>query len=291
MSDDQVPALWRDLGLPGLADVHVHFLPGPVMRRVWQHFAEAGPLIGRDWPIRYQWSDDARVAHLATMGVRHFTALPYAHRPGIAEYLNNWAADFARRTRGCLAAATFYPEPEAVGYVADRIAAGTQAFKVHVQVGDFDPADRLLDPVWGALADAGTPVVVHAGSGPVRNSHTGPGPMADVLGRHPQLTAVIAHLGAPEYADFLALAEQYERVHLDTTMAFTTFFEQMAPFPGDLLARLRDLGPKVLLGTDFPNIPYAYADQLTALVDLGLGEDWLRGVLWHNMVRLFDLPP
>ena len=51
-------------------------------------------------------------------------------------------------------------------------------------------------------------------------------------------------------------------MHLDTTMAFTDFFEEMAPFPRDLLPRLRDLGDKVLLGSDFPNIPYPYAHQL-----------------------------
>ena len=52
---------------------------------------------------------------------------------------------------------------------------------------------------------------------------------------------MIAHLGAPEYADFLAIAEDFERVHLDTTMAFTDFFEEMAEFPRDLLPRLVDL--------------------------------------------------
>ncbi|MPZ96168.1 MAG: amidohydrolase family protein [Propionibacteriales bacterium] len=288
-ADAGVPAVWDALGLPGLADVHVHFLPEPIMDRVWAHFAAAGPLIGRSWPIRYRWDDKQRVAHLRAMGVRHFTALPYAHRPGVAEYLNEWAATFALRTPGCLSSATFYPEPEAADYVASRIEAGTQIFKVHIQVGDFDPRDPLLDPVWGALADSGRPVVVHAGSGPVPNAHTGPGPVAEVLARHPRLTAVIAHMGAPEYAEFLALAESYERVHLDTTMAFTAFFEAMAPYPRETLPRLADLGEKVLLGSDFPNIPYAYVDQLTALTDLGLGDDWLRGVFWHNAVRLLSL--
>lgn len=289
MSDADVPHVWQRLGLPGLADVHVHFLPEPVMRRVWEHFDAAGPLVGRDWPIAYQWDDDVRIEHLRTMGVRHFTALPYAHRPGIAGYLNEWAAELARRTPECLSSATFFPEPDAADYVLERIEQGTQVFKVHVQVGDFDPCDPLLDRVWGAIAEAAVPVIVHAGSGPVANTHTGPGPMAEVLSRHPRLTAVIAHLGAPEYADFIALAEKYERVQLDTTMAFTDFFEQMAAFPRSLLPRLRDLGDKVLLGSDFPNIPYPYAHQVDVLLDLGLGEDWLRGVLWHNMVRLFAL--
>jgi len=81
--DEDVPGFWRALGLPGLADVHVHFLPPRLLRRVWQYFDEAGPLVGVSWPIRYKWSDAARVAHLRSMGVRMFSALAYAHRRGI----------------------------------------------------------------------------------------------------------------------------------------------------------------------------------------------------------------
>lgn len=287
--DEQVPGFWRSLGLPGLFDAHVHFLPEPIMRRVWEHFDARGPLIGREWPIAYRWSDDDRVAFLRSMGVRWFTALPYAHKPGVAGYLNDWAADFAARTPECLRSATFYPEAEAADYVRGLVADGVEVFKVHVQVGDFDVRDPLLDKVWGVLAEAGVPVVVHAGSGPVANRHTGPGPMAEVLARHPRLTAVIAHLGAPEYAEFLELAERYERVHLDTTMVFTSFFAAMAPYPASLVDRLRALGDKVLLGSDFPNIPYQYAEQLAGLAALDLGDDWLRRVCWHNAAELFGL--
>ena len=100
---------------------------------------------------------------------------------------------------------------------------------------------------------------------------------------------MIAHAGAPEYADFLALAEAHERVALDTTMAFTPFFDEMGgAYPPGLLPRLRDLGlaGKVHLGSDFPNIPYPYADQLDALVRLDLGDDWLRAVCWTSTADL-----
>jgi predicted TIM-barrel fold metal-dependent hydrolase len=83
--------------------------------------------------------------------------------------------------------------------------------------------------------------------------------------RHPRLLAVVAHMGAPEYAEFLDLAGQYPRLHLDTTMVFTDFFEAGAPFPSDLLLRLAALADQVVLGSDFPNIPYPYAHQLEAL--------------------------
>ena len=51
-------------------------------------------------------------------------------------------------------------------------------------------------------------------------------------------------------------------------------------------ARLAGLRDKVVLGSDFPNIPYPYAHQIQALDRLGLGEDWLRAVLWENGNRL-----
>ena len=94
-------------------------------------------------------------------------------------------------------------------------------------------------------------------------------------------------MGAPEYAEFLALAERFERVCLDTTMAFTDFFEAEAPYPHELLPRLRDLQPKVLLGSDFPTIPYPYLHQLECIARLRLGEEWLRDVCWNNGVRIF----
>lgn len=290
--DTEVPSFWRSLGLPGLADVHVHFMPDWLMQRVWAHFDKAGPLVGREWPVRYRWPDDERVAYLRQLGVRRFSALSYAHRPGLAGELNEWALEFARATPGCLRSATFYPEPGVADYVSDALASGAEVFKVHLQVGRFGPNAPELDPVWGLLAEAGVPIVMHAGHVPIGNEHTGPGPLGALLARYPRLAVVVAHLGMPDYEPFLRMAEEYERVALDTTMAFTSFFEELIPFPRDLLPRLHDLGMagKVLLGSDFPNFPWAYADQVAGLARLGMAEDWLRAVCWHNFVELFGPP-
>lgn len=79
---------------------------------------------------------------------------------------------------------------------------------MHLQVGGFSPGDPQLSRVWAMLAEAGAPVVVHAGHAPVATPHTGPGPVAEPPARHPRLTAVIAHLGAPDYEEFLRLSEE-----------------------------------------------------------------------------------
>ena len=64
----------------------------------------------------------------------------------------------------------------------------------------------------------------------------------------------------------------------------------MSAFPRELLPRRVDLGDKVLLGSDFPNIPHPYAHQLESLERLELGEDWLRQVCWTNGSALFGRP-
>jgi predicted TIM-barrel fold metal-dependent hydrolase len=289
LDDADVPRYWRALGLPGLVDVHVHFLPERVQAKVWAYFEAAETHYGSAWPIRYPLPDDERLALLERLGVRAFPTLPYPHKAGMAAWLNDWSAEFAAAHPRVLRSATFFPEPEAPHYVAEALDRGARVFKVHVQVGGFDPRHPLLDPVWARLEEAGTPVVIHCGSGPLAGAHTGPEPMTGLLERYPRLQLVIAHLGMPEYREFLHLAERYERVHLDTTMFATDFTERLMPFDPADRPRLAALRDKVLLGSDFPSIPYPYAHQLAALHRLELGEEWLRAVLWGNGARLFGV--
>ncbi|MCX5411315.1 amidohydrolase family protein [Streptomyces sp. NBC_00059] len=286
---DDVVRFWKGLGLPGIIDVHTHFMPERVLSKVWAYFDSVGPLTGMEWPIAYRKDEDDRLALLRSFGVLRFTSMIYPHKPGMAAWLNGWAAGFADRVPDCLHTATFFPEEGAEAYVREAVEAGARVFKSHLQVGAYDPNDPLLDPVWGLLAEAGVPVVTHCGSGPAPGAHTGPEPIARLLSRHPRLRLVVAHMGMPEYAEFLALAETYPGVRLDTTMAFTDFTEGFTPFPAGERGRLADLGDRILLGTDFPNIPYPYVHQLHALERLGLGDTWLRAVCHGNASELFQV--
>jgi predicted TIM-barrel fold metal-dependent hydrolase len=287
-----VTAAFRErVGLAQLIDVHTHFMPERLMAKVWAYFDRAGPLLGRTWPIAYRQPEQERVEILRGFGVRAFTSMVYPHKPGMARWLNDWTADFAARTPDCLHTATFFAEPTAPDDVRRALDQGARVFKCHLQVGGFDPGDPTLRGVWGQLADSGVPVVTHCGSGPVPGNHTGPGPIGAVLARFPRLRLVVAHLGMPEYVEFLDLADQYLGVLLDTTMAFTAFAETTAPFPRAALSRLADLGDRILLGTDFPNIPQPYDEALLALERTGLGTPWLRAVCHDNAARLFGLAP
>lgn len=289
-TDADVPAYWGALGLPGLADIHVHFLPPSMLTKVWAYFDDAEANYGMAWPVHYRTSENERLETLRGLGVRAIPALAYPHRPGMARWLNDWCSEFAQRVPDAVHSATFFPEPSVADDVRAALEAGARLFKVHVQVGVFSPVDPMLEPAWTQLEAARVPVVIHAGSAPRAGEYTGPDPVRRLLERHPDLVLVVAHLGMSEYHGFADLAEAYAGVHLDTTMAGTEFTERFAPIPEDYYPRLAGLRDKVVLGADFPNIPYPYAAQIRAIDAMARRADvddaWLRAVLWDNGNRL-----
>ena len=287
LRDEDVAAYAASLGLPGIVDLHVHFMPERVQAKVWAHFDR---LDDPPWPVHYRRPESERLAALAALGVRHHGALAYAHRPGMAAWLNEHTLGLAARHPGVVASFTLYPEPEVDGYVEAALAAGGAVAKVHLQVGRFDANDPLLDGAWAALERRGVPVVIHAAAvadGSSGEEWCGASRVRRLLERFAGLRLVVAHLGGPDYADFFALAKEAPTLRLDTTMAFAS--DRLGAFPPALLDDLAGMGERVLWGSDFPTVPYPYADELGALVDLGLGDDWLRRVLWHNAAELLDL--
>jgi len=286
-TDAEVAPFARAIGLPGIVDMHTHFMPPAIQDAVWRHFDSLEP----PWPVLYRWPEDRRLEMLARLGVRHHTALAYAHRPGVAGWLNRYTLALAAREAQVVPTFTFYPEPGAAEEVGRALAAGGACAKVHLQVGRFDANDPLLDEVWAQLEQAAIPIVLHAGAvedGSGGEEWCGPGPVARLLERFPALHLVLAHLGAPDHAAFLDLARRHPLMCLDTAMALVGWPRLGQP-PRDLDRRLAELDGRVVWGSDFPTIPVPYADQVAALVRLGLGEGFLRRVLWETPGRLLGI--
>lgn len=284
MTDDEVPGFLLDHAIPGIVDAHVHFLPDNVQAAVWRWFDRLSP----PWPITYRWPTEARLETLVGLGVRHHTALAYAHRPGMLRFLNDHTLGLAVGRPSVIPTFTVYPEPGVTAETERCLGAGGRCVKVHLQVGGFDTTDPLLEETWGLLEDAATPVVLHAGAvadGSGNQEWCGPGPVRRLLGRFPRLRLVIAHLGAPDHDEFLTLADEHPGVWFDTAMVFTA--PPYFPSPLHLVQRVGALGDRIVFGSDFPTIPHAFAAQLAGLHALGLGDDWLRAVCWDNGKALF----
>ena len=148
------------------------------MRAVWAYFDEAQANYGdRRGPSRTAATTTRGWRTCGRWGCCRFTSLVYAHKPGMAHWLNDWSLDFAAQVPECLPTATFYPEDDVLEYVVDALERGARVFKVHLQVGDFDPRDPLLRPgVGSAGAKPGVPVRdplrLRAAARPVHRSRT-----------------------------------------------------------------------------------------------------------------------
>ncbi|MEK8110216.1 amidohydrolase family protein [Micromonospora sp. M12] len=145
-------------------------------------------------------------------------------------------------------------------------------------------------PGVGMLSDAQVPVVVHAGHAPVGTAHTGPDPFAALLARHPRLTAVVAHLGAPTTGPSWTWPRR-TRGSVGHHNGLHGVLRPVHPLPRRRAAPATRAGPgrQGAARQRLPEHPYPYADQVTGLARLDLGDDWLRAVCWDSAAELFDL--
>lgn len=268
-----------------LFDAHVHLFPERLFHAIWRWFDQHA------WPIRYRLHAEQVVEFLSSHGVNRFTALVYAHKPGMAGSLNAFVAGLARAHACVVPLGTVMPgEPDAGRIVREALdKLGLRGIKLHCHVQRLSPDDPRLDEVYRACADAGRPVLIHAGrepSSPAYGVDTRALCAADrierVLQRHPKLKLVVPHLGADEFDAYFALLEKYEHLWLDTTMAVADYLPQ-GPRP-DALLRHAD---RLLYGTDFPNIPFAWDRELKKLLQQPLSEAQREALFWGNAERLF----
>ncbi|MDQ1491634.1 MAG: uncharacterized protein QOJ23_4148 [Actinomycetota bacterium] len=287
LTDDDLSAFAADLGLPGIFDVHTHFMPDRMQAAVWAHFDD---LSDPPWPIQYRHGEEERLALLPKLGIVRCTALAYAHRPGVATWLNDHTLALAARHPQVVPTFTFYPEPEAPEYVEQALAAGGRCVKVHLQVGKFDLTHPLLTDVWAALERAGTPIVLHLGAvddGSGGAEFCGADHLWRLLEHHPDLRPIVAHLGAPrDAAALFDRAGELPELRFDTAMAVVPTTQIWTP-PDWLPERLGEFGDRIMFGSDYPTIPDSVAHQVSALANFGLGDAWLRAVLWENAAGLF----
>ena len=169
--DADVPRYWRELGLPGLVDVHVHVLPDRVQAKVWQYFEAAGTHYGAEWPVAYALPVAGAARRPDRLGVRAFPTLPYPHKAGMAAWLNDWSAEFAAAPPAGAAVGDVLPRARGAALRRRGAATGVPAsFKVHVQVGRLRPAAPAARPGVGPAGGDR-----HAGGHPLRLGAAGRG--------------------------------------------------------------------------------------------------------------------
>ena len=269
-----------------MIDIHVHFFPPAAFRAIWRFFEVQSKGL---WPIRYKHHTAAHIECLAQYGVERFTTLVYAHKPGMAGGLNRFVAEWAAREPRIIPFGTIYAGD------GDRVLEARRIFedddfygiKLHPFVSNEELDDEKFFPVYEMMEALGKVVVCHPASAPNYHSQAGAGRLRTVLERFPKLKVVIAHCGAYEYDEYPRLADDFSEVYFDTAMNCIHHSTWHNNCPGP--AFFQKYQDRVLYGSDYPNIPYAYPEQQSALKALGLGPVIEQKIFRGNAERLLGL--
>ena len=287
-SDEDVRHFLDRLGLPGIVDVHVHAMPDRLQQAVWRYF---DALEDPPWPITYRAALDERLGALRELGVIAHTALAYAHKPGMLDWLNEFTLDLADAHPQVVPTFTLYPEEGVTDEVAGALARGGAVCKVHTQLSGFTLDDPRLDDAWRLCSAARTLVVAHTSrvyGVDGGETSSGPAQIVRVKRRHPDLRLCIAHLGLPDpdggHWDAIT---QLDGVWTDPSGVLVEPPTDVAP--GGTVdhhgARER-LARHLLFGSDFPSIPHTFAAGVRGLAHLALDPAGLRAVLHDRTAEL-----
>jgi predicted TIM-barrel fold metal-dependent hydrolase len=265
-------------------DAHVHLFPARLAEAIRRWFDEHA------WRLEYRIGVDECVAQLTAGGIDRMVALPYAHKPGMARALNDFTAEIAARHAAVIPCCTVFPGEDGEEKILDEALSGVfRGVKIHCHVMKMAPDDTRLDAVWRASARHRKPVVIHCGPEPSIHGYgvntrdvSGADKLRRALDRHPQAIAIVPHLGVDQSAQFEAMLADHPGLYLDTTMAISGYFPYQPDT--DILRRHPD---RILYGTDYPNLPYAWDRELQVLRGLRLPAGDEEKILSGNALRLF----
>jgi hypothetical protein len=274
-------------GLPPIIDAHVHVFPEALFAAVHKWFD------AHAWRIRYRLSTREIFDFLLTHGIRHIIALQYAHKPGIARELNGYLAENLKTYRGRVTGlATVFPgEAEAESILGEAFVMGLGGLKLHAHVQCFAITSPAMYRLYECCAVHKKPVVMHVGNEPKSPAY-GCDPhllckienLAKVTRDFPELKICVPHLGFNELDGYRQLLDTCDNLWLDTAMLLAGYFPLEPPI--DLRHYRAD---RIMYGSDFPNIPYAWDRELHKLSETNLPKDLLARVCWRNAVEFFEI--
>ncbi|MEN8141382.1 MAG: amidohydrolase family protein [Thermodesulfobacteriota bacterium] len=174
--------------------------------------------------------------------------------------------------------ASIHPDSADIeGELAQIKAAGLAGIKLHPFYQDFFLGDPRLEPIFKGLIRHELLLVMHCGYdiGFPEERRADPGQLRQLIGRHPELQLVAAHLGSWQLWHEVESELLGEDIYLDLAFALPYLDRAQA------LRILENHRPeRLLFGSDSP-----WADQgaaIAAIKELGLAKGLEENILWKN---------
>src|SRR6056297_719807 len=86
-----------------IIDAHCHIFPPNIFNKIWQYFDE------HYWYVKYKFYGEQIAEFYRKRGIERFTTLNYAHKPGIAERMNEYVRNFHKKHPESIPLGTIHP--------------------------------------------------------------------------------------------------------------------------------------------------------------------------------------
>lgn len=273
--------------LPFVIDAHVHIAPAGVFNAVWKWFDKNA------WPVRYQMTSSQIFQFLLSHGIKHIIALQYAHKPGISRQLNAYMSEkckeFENQVTGM---ATVFPgEDKAQKILQEAFDSGLGGLKLHAHVQCFDMNADYMNGLYECCQINNKPMITHVGREPNSPAYScdpyqlcSAQKLERILIDFPDLKICVPHLGFDEISAYKNMIEKYDNLWLDTTMVMTDYFPIQEKIGLDHYR-----SDRIMYGSDFPNIPFAWDRELKELKIFNLSHKIMEKIMCKNAVDFFNL--
>lgn len=276
-------------------DSHCHFFPPQIFKSIWKFFElpdkEGNP---QGWNINYKLPTDGLIDTLKSHRVKYFTTYNYAHKTGVAEYINEWTHELVSKTKQALPFGCVWPDDtNRVEYVKKLFDEYKfLGIKLQLLVQNFYPYDERMHEIYELIIDRGKWLNFHVGTAPYHNRYVGYKKFEKFMNKYPNINVIVAHLGTYESHKFFSLLDKFENLHLDTAMVylpmvFSKIWKKKINLPSE--EDLLSYEDRILYGSDFPNIPYDYACSIQGLLNLKLPKSFYDKVFFNNAKRIFKV--
>jgi predicted TIM-barrel fold metal-dependent hydrolase len=279
-------------------DTHTHFFPPEIFKAIWQYFEQ------NYWPIYLKGTTEALAnTLLMEFNVRYFLVLNYAHKKGIAKFLNDWTFKFCstfKHGRTAVPFGTIHPDDKNCVTETERVldSLNFAGIKLQLMVTSFHLSDQRMLPIYEKIIDLNRILIVHIGTGPNHSNfhpnqtlkcpYVGVKYLRPFLEQYPELKIIVPHLGANEFHDVWTLIEDFPNLYFDTAMVGVddnpAFSNPLKEVTNQELHKLTD---RILFGSDFPNIPYSYQNAIESWLDRRMKPSFYKKLFFENAQKLF----
>jgi uncharacterized protein len=267
-----------------IIDAHVHLFPDRMFDAIRQWFDTYA------WQIKYKLYSEDCLKLLGANGIEKVVSYNYAHKPGVASYLNEWNHILKQTHPDIAVFGAIHPDDENIKQELGRILGpyGFKGIKMHCHVISRAPDHESFFPIYEKVCEYGKVLTIHAGTAPGLKGYgsitvavSGTDKIYNFMKRFPDMKCIVPHLGAEEYDAFFGLMGEFKNLWTDTTMTLANLFGKQPPV--ESIVRYQD---RILYGSDFPNIPYDLMTEINNIKTLELGKEVEDKLFFKNVQRL-----